>query len=219
MTLATETSSTRHSRSRKSRDTAVSSSYDGTMIDDDESDFYSHSMDSSTESSASMMIDVVSDSSNSKTGKMANRDDRHIGRHESKVTMASSIISASYDESNSSDNTDEVFARARALKVDASKSRSGSRVTFVGEVTGNKSGNGSTDGDGDDEESEEEEGRMERGYYKSDPTTFLVDAEDTFQVFDGDCNFAPSRGTLCVLCLCIVVAAQGVAIGLYFALR
>ena len=68
--------------------------------------------------------------------------------------MASSIISASYDESNSSDDTDEVFARARALKVDASKSRSGSRVTFVGDVTGNKSGGSS---DGGDEESEEEE--------------------------------------------------------------
>ena len=210
--------STHHSRSRKSRDTAVSSSYDGTMIDDDESGFGSHSsMESSTESSS--MIEVVSDSSNSRTGKMANR----IRRPDSKVTMASSIISASYDDSSSnSTDTAEIFARAR--KIDASKSRSGSRVTFVGEVTGGNNGNkitfkeggGSTDGE-DDEESEEE--GMERGNSKSDPVSFLVDADDTFQVFDDDCNFAPSRGTLCVLCLCIVVAAQGVAIGLYFALR
>ncbi|KAG7341506.1 hypothetical protein IV203_023458 [Nitzschia inconspicua] len=54
---------------------------------------------------------------------------------------------------------------------------------------------------------------------QSDFATFLVDAEDTFQVFDSNWNFAPSKGTLCVLCLMIVLAMEGVAVGLYFALR
>jgi hypothetical protein len=60
---------------------------------------------------------------------------------------------------------------------------------------------------------------MERGRPTGDFTTFLVDAEDTFQVFDVNWKFSPSRGTLCVLCLVMVLALEGVAVGLYFVLR
>jgi hypothetical protein len=229
MTHVTDGSTTTHSRSRsrKSRDTAVSSSYDGTMIDDDQesdTDFYSQSMDTATTSS---MVDGAAH--NSRTGKMQNT----IRRPDSKVTLDSSIISGgSYNDegpigdetgSASSGDTDDVFARARSIN-DATKAPAGNRVTFVGQVTRGKSSasKGSNGGSTLDNDSNEDMEYMERGGGgggTSDPSTFLVDAEDTFQVFDEDCNFAPSRGTLCVLCLCIVVAAQGVAIGLYFALR
>lgn len=47
----------------------------------------------------------------------------------------------------------------------------------------------------------------------------LVEKGDNFQIFDDDCRFAPSRGTLVVLCLCVVLALEGVGVGLYFALR
>jgi hypothetical protein len=60
---------------------------------------------------------------------------------------------------------------------------------------------------------------LKRRHPPGDYATFLVDAEDTFQVFDANWNFSPSKGTVCVLFLMVVLALEGVAVGLYFALR
>mmetsp|Transcript_28208 Transcript_28208/g.49997 ORF Transcript_28208/g.49997 Transcript_28208/m.49997 type:complete len:365 (-) Transcript_28208:304-1398(-) len=60
---------------------------------------------------------------------------------------------------------------------------------------------------------------MEQEQQQSDYTTYLVDSDDTFQCFDENWRFAPSRGTLCLIGLMIVLALEGLAVGLYFVLR
>jgi hypothetical protein len=43
-----------------------------------------------------------------------------------------------------------------------------------------------------------------------------IDKNDNFQVFDEDCIFAPTRGTMIVMCLCTVCAAVWAALLVYF---
>lgn len=122
---------------------------------------------------------------------------------ESSSDQSGSQISA--EDNDGSDTTDAFFA-AKANNDKAAN---------------NRGSNGDKDGDGGSQGSTKQSAASEENMERGEPdfTTFLVDAEDTFQVFDSNWNFAPSKGTLCVLCLLIVLALEGVAVGLYFALR
>ena len=166
---------------------------------------------SSSSSSRSETIDVVSSSGEEESETIEVVDDSDTN---SNSTSNSHTTTSSSGESES---TNRAFARAMAMDGKLRKLSSGfSHAT-------NSSSSGATGTSPQTSKSSSttdvEGGQHQDGDGHPDYTTYLVDSNDTFQVFDENWGFNPSRGTLCVLLLCIVLALEGVAVGLYFALR
>eukprot|EP00529_Nitzschia_sp_RCC80_P022942 CAMPEP_0113469432 /NCGR_PEP_ID=MMETSP0014_2-20120614/15898_1 /TAXON_ID=2857 /ORGANISM="Nitzschia sp." /LENGTH=468 /DNA_ID=CAMNT_0000361913 /DNA_START=137 /DNA_END=1543 /DNA_ORIENTATION=+ /assembly_acc=CAM_ASM_000159 len=154
----------------------------------------------STSSSESYEIEIVDDSEYTDDDSRQQKKPNSFVPPQVRRTLSShsSQESSSDDDDSNSDNTDAYFARdAAAGRTNGASGRGKASSSSASSASQSTSSS-----------SDVESGCL--GMFSP------IEMSDNFQVFDDDCVFSPTRGTMCVMCLCIVCTAVWVVVLLYF---